>query len=385
MIDSLANAYNGRSVFVTGHTGFKGSWLTVWLHRLGARVSGYSLGPPTAPSNFAASEVHRLLTNQVEADIRDAARLTGAVGQADPDVVFHLAAQALVRRSYAAPRETLEVNAIGTAAILDAVRARGKPCVVIIVSSDKCYENRNQLWGYREIDPHGGHDPYSASKGCTEIVASSYRRSFFAPDRLAEHGVKLATVRAGNVIGGGDWACDRIVSDVVRNLVAGKPVPVRSPRAVRPWQHVLQPLSGYLILGARMLCSDDPVWCDGWNFGPLSGDEVSVARLVESFIEAWGGGAWEDCTDPSQPHEDKILRLNIEKSITCLHWRPSWNLEESVCRTVRWYRQFYDTGGSMLSACLDDIEAYQRANGAGVVRTPVTVSSPSRAAPGDIP
>ena len=234
MSPSIAEAFAGRSVFLTGHTGFKGSWLAIWLHRLGARVAGYSLPPPTEPSNFQASAVRDLLSAHYEADVRDQAALNAAVAETQPDVVFHLAAQSLVRESYQNPRHTFEVNVLGTVGVLEAVRAAGRPCAVVVVSSDKCYENVEQVWGYREIDPLGGFDPYSASKGAVEIVAAAYRRSFFHPDALERHGVKLATARAGNVIGGGDWAKDRIIPDIVAHLAAGQPVPVRSPKAVRP-------------------------------------------------------------------------------------------------------------------------------------------------------
>ncbi len=313
MPQRLAEAFAGRSVLVTGHTGFKGSWLALWLHRLGAKVTGYALPPPTEPSNFCASAVRDLLAKHYEAEIRDAAALHAAVAAAQPDVVFHLAAQSLVRESYQSPRATFEVNVIGTLGLLDAVRAAGKPCVVVSVASDKCYENREQVWGYREIDPLGGHDLYSASKGAAEIAVAAYRRSFFPPERLGRHGVKLATARAGNVIGGGDWAKDRILTDAVRHLESGRPVPVRNPDAVRPWQHVLEPLSGYLTLAARMLESDAPSWCDAWNFGPLPGEELPVRRLVELFLQYWGEGTWTDVSDPNQPHEAGVLRLNIDK------------------------------------------------------------------------
>ncbi len=236
----------------------------------------------------------------------------------------------------------------------------GRPCVVVVVSSDKCYENREHVWGYREMDPVGGYDPYSASKGAAEIVAAAYRRSFFPPARLAEHGVKLATARAGNVIGGGDWAKDRIIPDVVRHLQAGEPVPVRNPAAVRPWQHVLEPLSGYLTLAARMLASDDPKWCEAWNFGPLPGDEIPVGRLVDSFIAAWGEGQWKDTSDANRPHEAQVLRLGIDKALRQLGWRPRWNVAEAVRRTAAWYRRFYrDRPSNMREACLADVAAYE--------------------------
>ncbi len=358
----LAETLAGRAVFVTGHTGFKGSWLAIWLERLGAKVTGYALAPPTEPSNFAASAVRELLARHHEADVRDGRRLASALGAADPEVVFHLAAQPLVLASYADPRGTFETNILGTLSLLEAVRARAKPCVVVVISSDKCYENCEQVWGYRESDAMGGHDPYSASKGAMELVVSSYRRSYFPPQRLAEHGVKLATVRAGNVIGGGDWSKDRIVTDVVRQLRAGEPIAVRNPCASRPWQHVLQPLSGYLLLAARMLASDDSLWSGAWNFGPRPGEEGSVGRLVELFIGAWGSGAWRDVSRPDQPHESYHLRLCIDKALTHLGWRPAWDLSETVRRTAAWYRQFYASGGSgMQDYCRQEINAYETA------------------------
>ena len=363
----LADTFRGRSVFLTGHTGFKGSWLAIWLHRLGARITGYALPPPTEPSNFVVSEVRALLAAHHEADLRDAARVEQALSAADPAIVLHLAAQALVRESYVRPRETFETNILGTVNVLEAIRTRGKPCAVVVVTSDKCYENREQLWGYRERDPMGGHDPYSASKGAAEIVTAAYRRSFFPPEHLSEHGVKLATARAGNVIGGGDWAKDRILCDAARALAAGQPVPVRNPSAVRPWQHVLEPLSGYLTLAARLLASDEPGWCEAWNFGPLPGDDIPVRQLVDLFVTAWDQGGvgvsparWEDKSDPHQPHEAGLLRLSIDKAIARLGWRPRWNVAEAVRRTATWYRQAHcATGADMRRACLDDIAAYE--------------------------
>lgn len=353
-------AFAGRSVFVTGHTGFKGSWLSIWLHALGARVTGYALAPPTSPSNFDACGAGDLLAANHVADLRDNASLQAALQAAAPEVVFHLAAQPLVRQSYASPRETFDVNVMGTVNVLEAVRLLGRPCVVLVITSDKCYENREQTWGYREIDAMGGHDPYSASKGAAEIAVAAYRRSFFPPQRLNQHGVKLASVRAGNVIGGGDWAKDRILTDVVRHLQAGQPVPVRSPRAVRPWQHVLEPLGGYLALAARMLQSDDPAWCDAWNFGPLPGEEIPVCQLVKLFVQAWGSGSWQDVSDPQAPHEAGVLRLCIDKALHQLGWRPRWGVAEAVRRTAEWFRRFYASPApDALAACRQDIEDYE--------------------------
>jgi CDP-glucose 4,6-dehydratase len=352
-------AFAGRSVFLTGHTGFKGSWLALWLHRLGARLSGYALTPPTEPNLFDLARIRQLVANHHQTDLRDFLRLRGAVDAAQPDFVFHLAAQALVRESYAQPRDTFEVNTLGTVNLLEALRLSGRPCVVVVVTSDKCYENRGAPEPYAETDRMGGHDPYSASKGAAELVVAAYRRSFFPPEKLAEHGVKLASVRAGNVIGGGDWAKDRIVADIARALAAGEAIPVRNPGAVRPWQHVLEPLSGYLSLAAKMASSDDPRWCGAWNLGPEPDAHITVRELVERFIAAWGGGEWRDVSDPRQPHEAAVLRLSIRKARVELGWRPRWDNDEAIRRTAAWYRDYYAKQADMRAACLADIDAYE--------------------------
>jgi CDP-glucose 4,6-dehydratase len=373
----LTAAFAGRSVFVTGHTGFKGAWLALWLSRLGARVTGYALAPPTEPSAFVAAGVRDVLTAHHEADIRDGAGLAQAMRACAPDVVLHLAAQPLVRASYDQPRETFEVNVVGTASVLDAVRALGRPCAVVVITSDKCYENREHVFGYRETDPLGGLDPYSASKGAAEIVVASYRRSFFPPERVATHGIRLASVRAGNVIGGGDWAQDRIVADAARSLSSGQPVAVRNPRSTRPWQHVLEPLGGYLLLAARMLAlPTDARLADAWNFGPSTLESVSVGELVDLFVAAWGSGSWKDQSLGGQPHEAHLLRLSIDKAVTQLGWRPRWSVGEAVRRTALWYRRFYEQSpaiaGAMRASCLADIADYQAAG-----ETPAETPSPS--------
>ena len=363
MNPDLQKSFKGRSVFVTGHTGFKGSWLTLWLHRLGAKVTGYALAAPSMPNNFEVSRVRGALAAHHEADIRDAEKLKSAMSTAQPDFIFHLAAQSLVRESYLSPRETFDTNVIGTVSVLDAVRSLRRPCTVIVVTSDKCYENREQVWGYRESDPLGGFDPYSASKGMTELAVASYRNSFFSPERLGDHGVKLATVRAGNVIGGGDWAKDRIIADAVASLSATQSVQVRNPRAIRPWQHVLEPLSGYLQLAAAMQSSNDGSLCSGWNFGPRSGDEAPVGALIEAFCREWGGGKWEDASDPGQPHEASILRLNIDKAISKLAWLPRWNFIKTVRRTASWYLAYVQNpAGNMMDSCMADINDYESAD-----------------------
>jgi CDP-glucose 4,6-dehydratase len=358
----LADVFKDRRVFVTGHTGFKGSWLSIWLHSLGARVIGYSLSPPTSPSNFESSRVSEILTEDCTADVRDVDTLSRMIDQTRPEVVFHLAAQSLVLEGYKEPLETTATNALGTANLLESVRRAGRPCCVIIVTSDKCYGTSNQPWGHREDDRLGGDDPYSASKAAAEILTSSFRTSFFNPDRLSQHGVMVATVRAGNVIGGGDWSSDRIIPDAVRALERNRPVVVRNPESIRPWQHVVEPLGGYLLLASRMLTDNDPQLCSAWNFGPARTDEQPVRHLVEGFLEGWGGGSWNAAEDRSAPAESSILRLSIERAAAHLDWHPLWHLSETVGRTARWYRTFaQDSSRCMRTECMVDIADYQKA------------------------
>ncbi|MCI0340538.1 MAG: CDP-glucose 4,6-dehydratase [Planctomycetales bacterium] len=336
----LRAAYGGRRAFVTGHTGFKGGWLALWLRDLGADVTGYGLAPDTTPSLFEAAGVSEACRH-VEADVRDLPRLQSALRQAAPDYVFHLAGQPLVRRSYADPVGTLATNVLGVAHVLEAVRREGLRCAVVVVTSDKCYENRETLEPYAETERLGGHDPYSMSKAAAELVVAGWRRSFFPPEVLPRHGVPVASTRAGNVLGGGDWAPDRIVPDAMRALSAGRPVPVRNPDAVRPWQHVLEPLGGYLLLGARLagVGTDRPGdFCEAWNFGPLAEEVHPVLRVVEEVLKAWGGGTWEERPEPGAPHEARRLRLSVEKARARLGWRPRWGLPETCRRTVEWYQ-----------------------------------------------
>ncbi|MFM8734597.1 MAG: CDP-glucose 4,6-dehydratase [Pirellulales bacterium] len=356
---ALGEGLRGRRVFVTGHTGFKGSWLVMLLHRLGTRVTGYSLAPPTTPSLFEAAAVRDLVESHHEADIRDASRLAVAMQAAAPDVVLHLAAQPLVRLSHREPLETFSTNVVGTASVLDAVRAIEKPCAVVVVTSDKCYEPHDDGRPHDEADSMGGRDPYSASKGAAELVAAAYRRSYFPTERLAEHGVQLATVRAGNVIGGGDWAEDRIVTDIVRHLVAGLSVPIRNPAAIRPWQHVLEPLSGYLALADAMLATPGPRWCTGWNFGPAAGDTITVRELAEIFIDAWGSGSWEDRQDPRAPIETHVLRLAIDKAASELAWAPRLSARDTIRQTAAWFRAFQADPRSARSLCEAEIATYE--------------------------
>jgi CDP-glucose 4,6-dehydratase len=360
----FGGVFRGRRVFVTGHTGFKGGWLALWLAELGAEVHGYALEAPTTPSLFEEGRVEPVLASHRVGDVRDAAGLAAALRAARPEIVFHLAAQPLVRSSYDAPAETYEVNVMGTVNLLDAVRAADSVRVCQVVTSDKCYENREWVYGYRENDPMGGFDPYSSSKGCAELVVAAYRRSFFPVERIGEHGVSLSSVRAGNVIGGGDWALDRIVPDCIRALERGESVLVRNPRAVRPWQHVLEPLAGYLHLAATQVASP-ALGADGWNFGPTAAGSVPVAEIVEALAGEWGGGRWHTpapAPGAAAPHEAHLLKLDITKAQTVLGWRPAYEVREAVAETTRWYRARHEAGSSFDGGalCREQIGRYRR-------------------------
>ena len=356
----LRAAYAGKKVLLTGHTGFKGAWLTLWLERLGAKVCGLAL-EPEAQSVFLTAGVDTSCEHRV-GDVRNFTLVRDAVAACKPDIVFHLAAQALVRKSYSEPLATIETNINGTAHVLEAIRATKTRCAVVVVSSDKCYENREWVYGYREEDAMGGFDPYSMSKGATELVTSSWRRSFFPPQKLSEHGVGIASARAGNVIGGGDWAADRIVPDCIRSLSKGEPIGVRSPHAIRPWQHVLEPLSGYLLLGVKLLTAPRPQdFCEGWNFGPETASARPVSALADALVKSWGKGSWVDQSDPKAHHEASLLRLSIDKAHAKLGWVPRWNFDETIARTVAWYRaQVEGASVAQLKALtLEQIAAYE--------------------------
>jgi CDP-glucose 4,6-dehydratase len=333
----FGSAYNGKRVLVTGHTGFKGAWLCEWLLSLGAEVTGLSLPPPTEPSLFSVLGLARRLRH-ILGDIQEPEVLRQAVKEAKPDFVFHLAAQALVRESYRRPRETFNVNAMGTLHLLEALREVSRPCAAVFITTDKCYENREWHHGYRETDALGGRDPYSASKAAAELIIASYRNSFFQT-----HPVKIASSRAGNVIGGGDWAADRIMPDCVNALQQGKPILVRNRRATRPWQHVLEPLSGYLWLGASLAAPklrrcDLTALTSAFNFGPNRDANRTVEELVEEVLRHWPG-RWQDKTDPTAPHEAGLLQLSTDKAAAMLLWFPVWSFAEAVGQTVQWYRK----------------------------------------------
>lgn len=341
MIEAFSGLYAGKKVFLTGHTGFKGAWLSLWLKMLGAKITGFALEPPTEPSLFNELGIQEDITHFI-GDIRDISCLREVIKKSEPDIVFHLASQPLVRLSYEQPVETFSTNVVGTANVLEVIRGVKSVKTCLCITSDKCYENVEWPYAYRENDPMGGSDPYSASKGCSELVVSSYRRSFFPVSKISEHGVALATARAGNVIGGGDWAQDRIYPDAVKALAARKKIPVRNPNAVRPWQHVLEPLSGYLWLAAKMLQSPAD-FADAWNFGPFCSGNITVKSLVEKIISVWGTGEMEDISSghKNSPHEANFLKLDCSKASGLLNWRPCMSVDDSIRFSAEWYKGFY--------------------------------------------
>lgn len=330
--------WQGKRVFVTGHTGFKGSWLCLWLQQLGAQVTGYALSPPTQPSLFEVAHAGQGMESNI-GDIRDGAALAKAMRVAAPDIVIHMAAQPLVRRSYVDPVETYSTNVMGTVHLLEAVRQTPSVRAVVNVTSDKCYDNKEWVWGYRENEPMGGFDPYSNSKGCAELVTSAYRNSFFNPEKYSEHHVALASGRAGNVIGGGDWAEDRLIPDILRAISDGRPVVIRNPRAIRPWQHVLEPLSGYLLL-AQKLYEEGIGYAEGWNFGPKDEDAQPVQWIVERLTQQWGDGASWQLDQGDHPHEAHYLKLDCSKARMRLDWQPRWDLAHTLKMIVGWQRDY---------------------------------------------
>jgi CDP-glucose 4,6-dehydratase len=348
--------WQNKRVFLTGHTGFKGGWLSLWLQQLGAEVTGYALQPPTQPSLFDVAGVARGMRSII-GDVRDAGSIKRAMSDARPEVVIHMAAQPLVRYSYANPVETYATNVMGLVHLFEAVRATPGIRSVVNVTSDKCYENKEWLWGYRENEPMGGYDPYSNSKGCAELVTAGYRSSYFNPEKYAEHGIALASARAGNVIGGGDWALDRLIPDMLRAIGCGEAVRIRNPDAIRPWQHVLEPLSGYLML-AEALYDKGSRYAEGWNFGPHDADAKPVAWVIEQFTQTWGQGATWKPDGQLQPHEAATLKLDCSKARTHLEWRPRWNIGQAIEKIVEWHKAC-DQGADMRQMTLGQIDAYR--------------------------
>ena len=343
--------WKDKKVFLTGHTGFKGSWLSLWLQSMGAQVKGYALSPPTTPALFTEANVAEGMDSEI-GDIRDLDATINSMNAFDPDVLIHMAAQPLVRLSYYEPVLTYATNVMGTVHVLEAARKCPNLQCIVNVTTDKCYENREWEWGYRENEPMGGHDPYSNSKGCAELVTSAYRKSFFNN----KDGAAIASVRAGNVIGGGDWAEDRLIPDVLRAFEKNETVVIRSPEAIRPWQHVLEPLSGYLVL-AQELWQRGNEFAEGWNFGPKDDDSQTVEWIVQKLVEYWGDGAnWKLDTKP-QPHEAQYLKLDISKARPRLHWTPTWNLGKSLNQIVNWHRAWLSRD-NIRQYCQNEIDTY---------------------------
>jgi CDP-glucose 4,6-dehydratase len=349
--------WRGRRVFLTGHTGFKGGWLALWLRRLGAQVFGYALDPPTEPNFYTVARVAGDLAGQTRADVRDEPALRAALLAAEPEIVLHLAAQPLVRQSFAEPVATYAVNVLGTAHLLEAARHCPSVRAIVNVTSDKCYENREWIWGYRETEALGGVDPYSSSKACAELVSAAYRQSFFQP-----RGIGLATARAGNVIGGGDWSPDRLLPDFFRAAAAGVALEVRHPDAIRPWQHVLEPLHGYLLL-AQQLCQHGVQYAGAWNFGPRLEDARPVRELLASLARLAPGTAWKGAAG-AQLHEAHTLKLDSSKAHTALSWRPRWSLEQALAHTVRW-QEACRLGADMHACSVAQIAAYEQSAAGG--------------------
>lgn len=348
-----ASFWKDKRVFLTGHTGFKGSWLSLWLTSMGVVVKGYSLNPPTSPSLFDQARIAELLDHEV-GDIRDGERLRKSMQDFAPEIVIHMAAQPLVRYSYKEPVETYTTNVIGTVNLLEAVRSTSSVKAVVNVTTDKCYENREWVWGYREDEAMGGHDPYSSSKGCAELVTSAYRNSYFGQNSS----VKLASARAGNVVGGGDWAEDRLIPDILRAFSKGEPVVVRNPKATRPWQHVLEPLSGYLVLAQSLYGLNGRDFAGGWNFGPQDKDVQPVDWILENMVALWGENASWELDSSEQPHEAQLLKLDISKADAQLDWQPRWSLSQTLEKIIVWQKNWM-SGDDVREVSLSQIKDYQ--------------------------
>lgn len=353
-MNGFNDIYKGKTVLVTGHTGFKGSWLSVWLHELGANVIGYALDPYTERDNFVLTKIGDKITD-IRGDIRDEKKINEVFKEYKPEFVFHLAAQPLVRLSYEKPVETYEINVMGTVNVLEAIRGCESTKVGIMITTDKCYDNKEQLWGYKESDALGGYDPYSSSKGAAEIAISSWRNSFFNTSDYANHGKAIASVRAGNVIGGGDWAIDRIIPDCIRALENNRNIEIRSPKSVRPWEHVIEPLNGYLLLGEKMYENPEQ-YSEAWNFGPNLSSVVTVQEIAEKVICNYGSGEIVDASDPSALHEAKLLSLDIAKARFRLGWKPRLNINQTIRYTIDWYTQYKKV--DVYNLCVSQLKEY---------------------------
>lgn len=355
-IDIFDGFYRGKKVLITGHTGFKGSWLSIWLHELGAEVVGIALDPYSEKDNYVLSGIGKKIKADIRADIRNVKMMKEIFTEYQPEIVFHLAAQPLVRLSYEKPVETYETNVMGTINVMEAIRAINSVKVGVMITTDKCYENKEQLQGYKETDPFGGYDPYSSSKGACEIAIQSWRRSYFNPEDYGKrHTVSLASVRAGNVIGGGDWALDRIIPDCIRAIEAGKPIDIRNPKAVRPWEHVLEPLSGYLMLAQKMW--EHPTdYCEGWNFGPEQEAVSTVWEVASELVECFGKGELKDSSNPNAVHEANLLMLDIAKAKTRLGWKPRLNSKQTIDLVADWYKRYKSE--NVYDICIDEIERF---------------------------
>lgn len=340
-VDIYDGFYKDKIVLVTGHTGFKGSWLCIWLLEMGAKVIGLGLDPYTERDNFVLAGLSSKVTD-IRGDIRDQALVKKVMKDYQPDIVFHLAAQPLVRLSYDIPVETYEVNVMGTIHVLEAIRTCASVKVGVMITTDKCYENKEQIWGYRENEAMGGHDPYSSSKGAAEIAIASWRNSFFNPAHYKQHGKSIASARAGNVIGGGDWAKDRIIPDCIKAIESGQTIEIRSPKAVRPWQHVLEPLSGYLLLASKMW-HEPTKYCEGWNFGPNADSIATVWDVATEVVKCYGKGELKDTSNKHDLHEAKLLMLDISKAKWQLGWDTKFTFNQAIAETAKWYRKYTDT------------------------------------------
>lgn len=355
--------WQGKRVFITGHTGFKGSWVSIWLHQLGANVAGYALEPPSQPSLFKICNIDRFITSII-GDVKDAASLSAAMQNTQPEIVIHMAAQPLVRASYEIPAETFATNVMGTVNLLEAVRSCESVKAVVNVTTDKCYENKEWFWGYRENESLGGYDPYSSSKACSELVTSAYRNSYFNQKDFTTHKVALASARAGNVIGGGDWAEDRLIPDCINALVKGESIIIRNPHAIRPWQHVLEPLGGYLTL-IQHLYEYGYSYAESWNFGPNEADAKPVKWIVENLCKLWGKTTdYQIVQVENQFHEANYLKLDCAKANVRLNWRPQWNLEVALRKIVDWMKA-YEAHEDMLDICRKQIQEYMEQSGKG--------------------